>query len=682
MFKKFGIKGRITLGIIVPVLFTAILIMAASIFNMYSEFNDQAKTTTISNANGGAEQLAGFITKIEGILDATAVEMEQSLQKNPNLITNEDLFTYLKGLGQKFAPQNILNIYTGQDDDTGRFSDGTRPEIDMPDWKATKRGWYQSAKAANGEYVVTQPYVDAATKKMVTTVTRTMSKGCIAADVALDDMIKITDSIKIGKNGYAYLLDKAGHIVAHPVYSYDENKTIADLTPVGKSLLSDKPVYTSGTTDLEFDRTAKKVTKTGKASIYSMPIINNQFYLVTVLSTDEQLQPLYSLVLKMSLIAIIVLFACILISFLIARSMSTPIIQLTESARKFETGDFSESNNDAMNRASRRGDEIGVLANTFMSFQKNMKDMISTVHDVVRSISSDVDILDDSSATLSESSNSITAATNDVAKGATDLATDTNSIASAANNVSEALNKTLGQNKILSESSQKTQEVIGDGRNKLTLLGKTASENIHIIKAIASLIDQVNQNSEVVNQKMESINQISSQTNLLALNASIEAARAGEAGKGFAVVAEEIRKLADQSNSTVDEVYKSMDATRVSVLETTKVMHTLTMNAEQQETALKEVGQGYDNIEKTSTEMIHAVTTSTKAIENLFEDIKGLDASSQNISAVSEETAAASQEVSATIETQLSLVNKIKLQIEDLSKNSTKLIDETKKFKI
>ena len=287
MKNTFGIKGKITATTVLPALIMALLIMVAVSVIVSGEFekkfaNDMENITQISN-----QEISGFFRMVKGDLDVTSVSLEGYLAQNPNLLTNDALFTYLKQLGKQVADDNIMNIYLGLPNGTGRFSDGTIPEVDIPTWKANERGWYKSAMAANGEFVVTQPYVDAATGLMVTTITRSMSKGAIGADVALDNMIEITNSMKVGETGYAFLMDASGHIMAHPIYSYDETKTIVDLMPIGAKLLGSEPVYLSETADLTFDITAKTVTETGKASIYSMPIIDNQFYLITVLPKSE-----------------------------------------------------------------------------------------------------------------------------------------------------------------------------------------------------------------------------------------------------------------------------------------------------------------------------------------------------------------------------------------------------------
>lgn len=201
-----------------------------------------------------------------------------------------------------------------------------------------------------------------------------------------------------------------------------------------------------------------------------------------------------------------------------------------------------------------------------------------------------------------------------------------------------------------SEDTEEIYRKIEAGQNELSLIKdlsiKTIDESKEMQKDMDVLLNIINNMNEVI----AGINSISSQTNLLALNASIEAARAGDAGRGFAVVAEEIRKLAEETQSLtanmgdfVERIKEASQKSSNSVTSTIESLDTVTqkigqvwvINNENQQNVSR-INDSISSLASVSEEISSSMTEMEAQALNIKEQCHNLEENTQSLRSTSE----------------------------------------------
>lgn len=201
-------------------------------------------------------------------------------------------------------------------------------------------------------------------------------------------------------------------------------------------------------------------------------------------------------------------------------------------------------------------DEIGKLTEGINLFLQTLQDLMGKIIEnshrmdgVVENVAGNVRNANCNAEDISDMMNRISGTMQEIADGSVHLSANVEEVKEEVS----AINKKSSELNLYSGDMQRQAELME--RNSV----KSKNDTDEIVSSITKSIEEAIENSQSVKQVDEltsEILNISSQTNLLALNASIEAARAGGAGKGFAVVADEIRKLADSTRETANNIQK------------------------------------------------------------------------------------------------------------------------------
>ncbi len=282
----------------------------------------------------------------------------------------------------------------------------------------------------------------------------------------------------------------------------------------------------------------------------------------------------------------------------------------------------------------------------------------------------------------SSAMNEISKTVDEIAKGASSQAQEAQEGVQIVEKLSEQINFVYQSYSDVMDETNKINNLNSVGIESVSVLYKKSEENFNTSEKIFSVVEKLTNTTKDIGIFVESIENIAEQTNLLALNAAIEAARAGDAGKGFAVVAEEVRKLADQSRQSTEEITNLMQSIQEESQLAIKAMEIMKKVSQEQNAAVVETNKAFTDIANGIDSIVSKINNVSEAVGTMQKDRDVVMVAIENISSVSQQTAASSEEVAATTEHQLKAIEDMKSASVDLDQLVQELDAKLKKYKL
>lgn len=377
------------------------------------------------------------------------------------------------------------------------------------------------------------------------------------------------------------------------------------------------------------------------------------------------------------ILSILAVVLGVVITLFLTRIISRPMVIMAKAAKSIASGDLTGDEIKLKNR-----DEIGDLAASFNGMRNNLHSLILQVEISAEHVAASSEELTASSEQIREATEQIALTMEKVAVGSEKQTRSIDESTSSVNELSVGVHHIATNAESVTHAAIQASEIALEGNqtiqttvNQMNAINRTVDGLAHAVKGLG-------ERSQEIGHIVEVITGIATQTNLLALNAAIEAARVGEHGKGFAVVANEVRKLAEQSKQSAEQIAQLIAAIQDETTQAVQLMEAGTQEVAEGIHAVHIAGESFERIQRSVNDVANQIQEVSAASQQMSASTEQVVHSINVISGIAETTSSGSQHVSAAVEEQLASMEEITASAAALSRMSEELQLLLGKFKV
>ncbi|MBO8163985.1 MAG: MCP four helix bundle domain-containing protein [Brevibacillus sp.] len=401
--------------------------------------------------------------------------------------------------------------------------------------------------------------------------------------------------------------------------------------------------------------------------------LNNQLALNSYTETKALLQNNFSIQIGLVIGAILL---SLLVGQIMARSITKPLGLVVHAAQEIAQGRLQQ------HIQLNRSDELGILGMAFNQMSENIRALIRQVQQASGKVSTSSGELLASAEQTKQAVNQIATMIEEVASGAEVQVQSVEESKLGINEMVLGIQRITETSQAVAESSQETAKEAEQGNvsiqkaiSQMNTIESSASESADALKALA-------EHSRNIGKIVNTITDIAAQTNLLALNATIEAARAGEHGKGFAVVANEVRKLAEQTAGSAQQITKIIEEIQTGTNRVVEAMNKGSKEVQLGIEIVNEAGQAFQKILAATQHVADQIAEVSAVTEEISASSDQVAATVDELARIAKESSDNTQSVAATTQQQLAFIEEISSSVNALNQMANELEEVLKRFEL